>query len=273
MNSRLNINKSYIRVAGLCALVLGLASPLAAQSPDSIRPHLAKPARYEGTLSPALADPDAVQVCGRLPKNLAPMGRCTIIVADRLEPNSESAEFVIKQVAAQLGADRVSVAAQRDVTKDFRSLKPEPKRGINSLQEFEMAALIAKANLGGGELLLGKLRFYITPSDRFGDSEISGELHLTLSHSDTKEWSVGRVGPRYFVEKRKKNLSQVTGPSGQQYDVRIVGRRAKVYNPGSKVALVRKPKDPDTPTDAEHTPLFYTEFTLLVARQARPHGG
>lgn len=228
-----------------------------------IRPHLAKQMRYEGLISAKAVDLDKVDLLEKWPKKLAPMGRGKVIIADSREPNSESAEFLLKKAAVQIGANIVKITKRKDVTKNFRSIKTEKKRGVSALDEFEVAAIIAKANLGGGQLFIGQLNFFVTATDRYGDSDVSGAFHLTLSHSDTREWSVGHVGPRYQVVRLKKRLSQVTGPSGKKYDVRIVGRRAKVYPAGLKTELTRKGLQAKEQKKHCAPQLYYSEFSLI----------
>ena len=256
------------------ALSLLGAQPVARAQADAVfpvRPHLAKQVRYEGLLAEQTCPTDEVELLDTWPKGLAPLGRATLIIADRLEPNSESAEFLLKKTAARLGANVVMITSMRDVTKNFRSLTKERRRGVSALEEFEVAAIVAKANMQGGQLRVGKLRFFVTAADRYGDSEVTGTFHLTLSHNDTLQWSIGRVGPRYKVERKTKHLSRVTGPSGKIYDVRIVGRRAKVYPANSKSELRRSREQKEKDPKDNKAQLYYAEFSIMVAlRPQRP---
>ncbi|MFH1809932.1 MAG: hypothetical protein ABIJ09_14400 [Pseudomonadota bacterium] len=244
----------------MTAVLLGVAPRR-----GEIKPHLFGRIAYQGELTESPGDIDKVALFKQLPPGVSVLGEARIVVADQLEPSVESAERVLKEVTSRLGGDAVAVVSSKDVTSTFRKPQGDLKRGTEALEEFEMAAVVARTHEGGGVLLIGPHELNVTGADRFGDADVTGPVTLTLSRThDMREWSIGRVGPRYRAERQDRVLTVVTGPSGVEYDVRIVGKRAKVYRHGTRTEITRTSGNPNNVVAVREVELYYQEFVLKI---------
>lgn len=249
----------FSQIAGLTCLLF-LVNPAAAE----IRPHVIGLVHYEGELGAAKVDPDKVVIFRKLPAGVTVLGTCLLVVADQVEPSADTSEALFKEVAAHVGGDAVGVAKSEDASDEFRKPKKGKPRGISALEEYEMAALVARAHGGGGQLLVGKKKFLVHASDRFGDSDVKGPVTFTLSRThDERLWAVGKAGPRYRAESRSRFVTVVGGPSGKKYDVKIVGRRAKVFFHNRR-ELITADTDGGMPETRDEPELYYTRFTIKI---------
>lgn len=267
MRARPHHPRGRVCAAGLVAAAALLSLP--GLGAGVIRPHVIDRVHYDGDLGDGEFTPDQVVVFKQFPPGVTVLGQAQLVIADQTEPTAESAEALLKRVAARVGADAVAVEKVEDVSASFRAPAPDQPRGIAALREHEMAALVARAHLQGGELLIGRKTFMVQRADRFGDSDVTGPVTFTLSRThDEREWRVGKAGPRYRAESGGRFITVVTGPSGTDYDVKIVGRRAKVFYHGRR-ELIPEDEDPAAATTKKKKELSYGRFTLKIGTFAK----
>lgn len=253
-----------VRRVCLWAPYLAFLSATPAGAAD-VKPHIVGRIQYQGELAEP-ADAQGVVVFTKFPPGVTVLGNARVVIADLRQPNRESAESMFKTVASRIGGDAIELRKEQDVTSNFRVPEGDAKRGAATLPEYIMAAVVARANSGGGMLRIGRWRFAVGEADRFGDVDVVGRTSFTLCRThDEREWSVGRVGPRYHAERRGPTVVVVTGPSERTYDVRITRTRAKVYLHNSPKLVTEEDGSgtatlPPRPEDM----LFYTEFLLGI---------
>ncbi|MBN2361021.1 MAG: hypothetical protein JXR83_16315 [Deltaproteobacteria bacterium] len=238
-----------------------------AQPPTAVfKPRIEGRVRYQGEMLPAPTAADEVAIFRKIPRDALVLGEAEFVVVDQTEPTPASAEYMIKQVAARAGAEFALVVKSEDVSDALRPARPEQLRGITALGEHEMAALVARAERGGGELLVGRRAFTVEAADRFGDADVRGPVSFTLSRThDEHEWQLGKAGPLYRTERAGPAVTIVTCPSGSIYDVKIISKRAKVFRHNRpEVVESSAATGPNIDAGSPVIDLYYTRFTIKV---------
>jgi len=232
---------------------------------EVFKPRVEGRIRYQGEMLPTPTSVDEVTVFRMIPRGALVLGEAEFVVVDQTEPTPASAEYLIKLVAAQVGGEFALVTKDEDVSTAMRPARPEQLRGIQALGEHEMAALVARAERGGGELLIGRRSFMVEQADRFGDADVRGPVSFTLSRThDEREWQLGKAGPLYLTERSGPAVTIVTCPSGSIYDVKIVSKRAKVFRHNKPEEVTSSSGGPNVDAGTPVVDLYYTKFTIKV---------